>query len=40
MKEIFKEKNGITYNHADTDSTYARIDTAENPGYFTYKASN
>lgn len=29
--------NGTTYNQAYTDATYARIDTAETPGYFTLK---
>ena len=32
--------NGTTYNASYTDKTYARIDTASTPGYFTYKASN
>lgn len=32
-------QNGTTYNSSYTDKTYARIDTAETPGYFTYKAA-
>ena len=32
--------NGTTYNSSYTDKTYARVDTASTPGYFTYKASN
>ena len=31
--------NGTRYNSSFTDKTYARIDTAETPGYFTYKAA-
>ena len=27
------------YSSAHTDATYARVDTPENPGYFTYKAA-
>ena len=30
--------NGTTYNSSNIDATYARIDTASTPGYFTYKA--
>jgi surface protein len=30
--------NGTTYDSSYTDKTYARIDTPETPGYFTYKA--
>lgn len=30
--------NGTRYNSLFTDKTYARIDTADTPGYFTYKA--
>ena len=29
--------NGTAYDSAHTDATYARIDTAETPGYLTYK---
>ena len=29
--------NGTTYNSSYTDKTYARIDTASTPGYFTAK---
>ena len=32
--------NGTTYNSSYIDKTYARVDTASTPGYFTYKASN
>ena len=31
--------NGTTYNSNMDGITYARIDTADNPGYFTYKDS-
>ena len=31
--------NGTAYNSSYVDGTYARIDTADNPGYFTYKAA-
>ena len=31
--------NGTTYNSSYIDKTYARIDTADTPGYFTYKAT-
>lgn len=30
--------NGTTYDSSYTDKTYARVDTVETPGYFTYKA--
>ena len=30
--------NGTAYNSSYIDATYARIDTASTPGYFTYKA--
>lgn len=30
--------NGTRYNSSFIDKTYARIDTADTPGYFTYKA--
>lgn len=29
--------NGTVYDSTHTDATYARIDTAENPGYLTKK---
>jgi surface protein len=29
--------NGTAYSSSATDATYARIDTAETPGYFTYR---
>ena len=29
--------NGTVYDSSNTDATYARIDTAENPGYLTKK---
>ena len=31
-------QNGTSYNSSYTDKTYALIDTADTPGYFTYKA--
>lgn len=31
--------NGTVYNSSYTDATYARIDTAETPGYFTAKTA-
>ena len=31
--------NGTTFNSSYTDKTYARIDTAETPGYLTYKGT-
>jgi surface protein len=30
--------NGTTYNSSNTDTSYAHIDEADNPGYLTYKA--
>lgn len=33
-------QNGTTYNLRYTSKTYARIDTEETPGYFTYKAKS
>lgn len=32
--------NGTRYNSSLTDKTYARIDTVNTPGYFTYKAKS
>ncbi len=34
-----KGGNGTTYVNSNTDKTYAHVDTAGNPGYFTYKAT-
>lgn len=32
--------NGTIYKSSYIDKTYARVDTASTPGYFTYKGSN
>ena len=33
-------ENGTTFNYQKTDKEYARVDTPETPGYFTYKSKN